>query len=78
MDFTNATLPMQLKAIIHHRGFAIKKICAEYNQRNNTKYLPQSFSRKISNGAFSFEELQKLGEILGFDVKLELKELSWS
>ena len=74
MDLSNATLSMQLKAIIHQRGFTIKKICADYNQRNNTKFFPQSFSRKISHGTFSFEELQKLGEILGFKVKLEVDD----
>ena len=74
MDFSNATLPMQLKAIIRYRGFTVKRLCAEYNQKNNTSYVPQSFSRKISDEAFKFSELQKLGEILGFKVKLEVAE----
>ena len=74
MDFDKTTLAMQLKAITRYRGFTIKKLCAEYNQKNNTNYVPQSFSRKISDEAFKFSELQKLGEILGFKVKIELIE----
>ena len=74
MDFSNATLAQQLKAITRYRGFTIKRLCAEYNQKNNTNYVPQSFSRKISDEAFKFNELQQLGEILGFKVKLEVAE----
>ena len=62
MEFDKTTLAMQLKAITRYRGFTVKKLCAEYNQKNNTNYVPQSFSRKIGDEAFKFDELKNLGE----------------
>lgn len=74
MDFEKATLTMQIKAIIRYRGLTIEQVRSEYNKKFGTNFAQQSFSRKINDEAFKFSELQKLGEILDFKVKLEVAE----
>ena len=75
MEMDNVTLPVQIKTAIRYRDFTIEKVRSEYNHKFGTNFSQQSFSRKIKDGAFKFEELQQLGEILGeilgFKVKLE-------
>lgn len=70
----NEQIPLQreIKAIAARRGMTLDKIREEYNEKFGTNYIQQSFSRKLSNGAFRYDELQNIGEILGFKVKLEL------
>ena len=74
MYFETVTLPMQIKAIIQYRNLTIGKVRSDYNQKFGTNFSQQSFSRKINDGAFKFEELQKLGEILNFKVRLDVVE----
>ena len=72
MTSEKVILQRELKAIAARRGFTLDKVREEYNKKFGTNYIQQSFSRKIGNGAFRFDELQQLGEILGFKVKFEL------
>ena len=72
VDLEQTTIAEQLKRIAGYRGYNMKNLCEEYNKKFGTNYIQQSFSRKIGNGAFRFDELQQLGEILGFKVKFEL------
>ena len=46
----------------------------EYNKRYWTNYTQQSFSFKLISGAVRYDELKKIGEILGFKVKIVLDE----
>ena len=71
MEIDNAALPVQIKTAIQYRNLTIDKVRNDYNQKFGTTFSQQSFSRKIKDGAFKFEELKNLGEILGFKVKLE-------
>ena len=64
----------QIKFLATYRGYNLKALGEEFNHRFGTKYVQQSFSRKINNGAIDYDELKQLGEILGFKVKLELVE----
>ena len=72
MEMENVSLPVQIKTIIQYRDLSIGDVRTEYNKKFGTNFSQQSFSRKINDGAFKFEELQKLGEILNFKVKLEV------
>jgi|GEM_PF-2757450 len=74
MYFETVTLPMQIKAIVQYRNLTIEKVRSAYNQKFGTNFSQQSFSRKINDGAFKFEELQQLGEVLNFKVRLDVAE----
>ena len=51
-------------------GFSQTALREEYNRRFGTKYIQPSFSRKLTRGIISWEELNHFGEILGFKVEL--------
>ena len=74
VDITERPLIEQIKFAVSFRGYTIKTFGEEFNRRRETKYSPPSFSRKLNNGNFNFEELKTISEILGFKVKLELVE----
>ena len=64
----------QVKRIAAYRGYSVKALGEAFNQKFGTNYAQQSFSRKINNQSISWEELNQLGELLNFQVKLELDE----
>lgn len=74
IDLEEVTIAEKLKRIAAYRGYSMTKLGNEFNRRYGTKYNQQSFSRKLGNGTISCDELKKFGEILGFDIKLELRE----
>lgn len=74
IDITERPLIEQIKFAVEFRGYTMKTFGEEFNLRHKTNYSPPSFSRKLNNGNFNFDELQTISEILGFKVKLELIE----
>ena len=72
VDIGQRSLVEQVKFVATVRQCPIKELCEKFNLQNSTSYSPPSFSRKLNKGNFNFDELQKLGAILGFKVKLEL------
>ena len=62
----------QIKQAAKIRNFSIKALGEAFNQRLDSNYTQSSFSRKLNNGAFNCNELEILGEILGFEVELKL------
>ena len=76
INFEERSIAEQIKFLATYRGYTLKTLGEEFNSRFGTKYVQQSFSRKINNGAISWEELKQFGDILGFKVKLELVDMS--
>lgn len=74
VNLEQTTIAEQIKRIAAYRGYTLKTLGEEFNRRFGTKYVQQSFSKKINNGAIRYDELKQFGEILGFKVKLELVE----
>ena len=72
VDLEERSIAEQLKFLATYRGYTLKTLGEEFNRRFGTKYVQQSFSRKINNYAISYDELKQFGELLGFKVKLEL------
>lgn len=72
MDLNGRSLVEQVKFVATFRQCSIKDLGEKFNRRQGTNYSAPSFSRKLNKGNFNFDELQGLGEILGFKVKLEL------
>ncbi|MBQ6781794.1 MAG: hypothetical protein IJP62_11290 [Treponema sp.] len=71
IDLDKVPLEDQIKFWSKYRGYTLKTLGEEFNKRFGTKYVQQSFSRKINNESISYNELRQFGEILGFKVKLE-------
>ena len=74
LNVGNATIRDQLKRISAFRGMTLNEFRNEYNKQSGKEYSQQSFSQKLNNGAIRWDELQQMGEILGFDVKLMLRD----
>lgn len=74
IDLEQTTIAEQIKRIAAYRGYTLKTLGEEFNRRYGTKYVQQSFSKKISAGAIRYDELKRFGEILGFKVELKLLE----
>lgn len=72
VDLNQRSLVEQIKIVATIRGCSLKELGEKFNGKNGSTYSPPSFSRKLNKGNFNFDELQQLGEILGFKVKLEL------
>lgn len=51
----------QIKFLASYRGYTLKTLGEEFNRRFGTKYVQQSFSRKINNNAINWEELKQFG-----------------
>lgn len=74
VDLEERSIAEQIKFLATYRGYTLKTLGEEFNKRFGTKYVQQSFSRKINNRAISWDELKQFGDILGFKIKLELVE----
>ncbi len=72
-NLTQRTLIEQIKFIIKQKKITITNLADEFNKLQNTNYVQSSFSRKLNKGNFNLNELQRLGDILGFEVELKLK-----
>lgn len=72
IDFAKRSIVDQIKVIAKYRGITQDTLREKYNALNGTNYSKQSFSNKMVGGRIRCDELQKIGEILGFEVKLEL------
>lgn len=72
VELEQTTIAEKLKRIAAYRGYNLKTLGEEFNRRFGTKYVQQSFSKKINSGAIRYDELEQFGDILGFKVKLEL------
>ena len=72
VNLKERTLAEQIKRLAAYRGYTLKTLGEEFNRRYGTKYVPQSFSRKLINQAVNWNELKQFGEILGFEVELKL------
>lgn len=72
-DLEKTTIADRIKRIANYRGYTLKTLGEEYNRRYGTKYVQQSFSKKINAGAIRYDELEKFGEILRFKVRLDLE-----
>ena len=72
INLAERSISEQLKFLANYRGYSMKSLGEEFNRRFGTRYVQQSFSRKINNKNFTWDELKQFGEILGFKVKLEI------
>lgn len=74
VNLEQRSLAEQIKFLAAYRGYTLKTLGEEFNRRFGTRYVQQSFSRKINSNAISWDELKQFGDILGFKAKLELAD----
>ena len=74
VDLEERSFAEQVKFMAAQRGYSLKTLGEEFNQRYGTNYVQASFSRKLKAQTFSLKELKQLGEILGFKVKFVFLE----
>lgn len=71
MDLNQIPIGEVIKIAAKYRQCSVKNLREKFNEKCGSNYGTASFSRKMANGSFDFEELKLIGEILGF--KFELK-----
>ena len=74
MELDRLTLHEIIKRIVKQRNTTLTALGNEYNRRYGTKYRQQSFNEKLISGAVRYDELKKIGDILGFKVEIVLDE----
>lgn len=73
-DINKLTIAEKVKRIANYRGMQLAQLGENYNHLCGTKYSAQSFRNKLNNGALTYNEVEKIGEILGFDVEIKLRD----
>ena len=73
MDLNQIPIGEVIKIVAKYRQCSVKSLREQFNEKCGANYGTASFSRKMANGSFSFDELKIIGKILGF--KFELKFL---
>ena len=58
LDLEKTTIADQLKRIAAYRGYNVKTLGEEFNRRYGTKYVQQSFSKKINAGVSLYQAYQ--------------------
>ena len=73
-DIYNLTITEKIKRIANHRGMQLAQLGNEFNRLYGKKYSAVSFRNKLNNGALSYDDVEKIGKILGFDVELKVHD----
>ena len=73
-DLNELSIAEQIKRIAKFREYTLGQLGNEFNRRYGKKYSAQSFRNKLNNGALSYDDVEKIGDILGFDVEIKLRD----
>ena len=74
LDLSKIPINETLKHIAAYRGYTLAQVGKIFNQLSGKNYSPVSFRNKLSNGAIRYDELKKIGDILGFDVEIKMRD----
>ena len=72
-DINKLTIAEKIKRVAGYRGMQLAQLGEKFNQLYGTTYSAGSFRNKLNNGALSFNDVEKIGNILGFDVDIKLR-----
>lgn len=73
-DINKLTITEKIKRIANYRGMQLAQLGENYNNLYGTNYSAQSFRNKLNNGALTYNEVEKIGDILGFDIDIKLRD----
>jgi len=59
-----------IKVLLSREFFKQKDLAPLLTEKFNKKYTAGSLSQKISRGTITFDEVQEIADILGYDVQM--------
>jgi len=62
-----------VKVLLTREFITQKKITELLSEKSGKKYSPEAFSRKLSNGTITYNEVAMIADILGYEIKIEPK-----
>lgn len=62
-----------IKLILSKEGLTQKELTQILTSKTGHKYTPDGFSRKINRGTITYNEIIKIIDLLGYEIKLEQK-----
>ena len=77
MDLNQIPIGEVIKIAAKYRQCSVKTLRENFNEKSGSNYGTASFSRKMANGSFNFDELKIIGEILGFKFELKFTDKEW-
>jgi hypothetical protein len=63
-----------VKLLLTREMLTQKKLTELLTEKTNKKYSPESFSRKLSGGTITYNEVALIADILGYEIKFEPKK----
>lgn len=66
----------EIKSYIAASGWSLVDIVAKMNETrpDDEKTTPQNISNKLTRGTIKYSEVKEIAEIIGFNIKWEIKE----
>ena len=61
----------RIKSLIAHENITIKQLAELMSKKTGKNYSLQSISHRMLRGTLSFNEVEIITEILGYEIKLE-------
>ena len=62
-----------VKLLLTREFLTQKKLTELLSERSGKPYSPESFSRKLSSGTITYNEVAVIADILGYEIKVEPK-----
>ena len=62
-----------VKLLLTREILTQKKLAELLSQRSGKNYSPEVFSRKLSSGTITYNEVALIADILGYEIKIEHK-----
>ena len=62
-----------VKLLLAREDLTQKKLTELLTEESGKKYSPEVFSRKISCGTITYNEVALIADILGYEIKIEHK-----
>ena len=74
VNLNKLNISEKIKVAAKCRGLHLTKLAEEFNHLYGTKYSASSFRNKLNNGALSYDDVEKIGAILGFSVEIKFED----
>lgn len=63
----------RIKSLIAQENVTIKQLAELLTEKTGEKYSLQSISHRMIRGTLSFNEVEIIAELLGYEIKIEKK-----
>lgn len=62
-----------VKLLLTREFLTQKKLTELLSEKSGRNYSPESFSRKLTSGTITYNEVAFIADILGYEIKIEPK-----